>query len=289
MSKERQGVVDPRGFESLAEIYHRARPGYPEAVLDVLLPRVGVGPGDAVAEIGAGTGRLTEVLARRGLSVTALEPLQAMQKQAPCIEGVCWSAGTFEKTGLESRSQKWVVSAQAFHWADPKLALPEIHRILQPQGWLSVLWNVADVGSETLLRKAKGILKNHVPVFRFSRRERAWRRFASKVYGNLPDPLQGLVTRGVTRLGVPDRISRGVLLRSTGEFHCARYHEIHHHHEVDRDTFLDLWRSRLYLQTVAGGQALDDFLHELSDELDRQEIRSVKMPYVCVVWSARAR
>jgi len=281
--------VDPRGFESLAEIYHRARPGYPEAVLDFLLPRVEVAAGDAVTEIGAGTGRLTQMLARRGLSVNALEPLEAMRNQAPHIDGVCWSHGTFENTGLESRSQKWVVSAQAFHWADPKIALPEIHRILMPQGWLSVLWNVADVRSETLLRDAIGILKKHVPDYRFSSRVRAWRRLASKAYGNLFDPIQGMMTRGATLVGTPDRLSRGIVLRSTGEFHRARYHEIRHHHEIDRETFLDSWRSRLFPRSAAAPQAFDGFIQELKDELASRGIRTVRIPYICVVWSARAR
>ena len=289
MGKDRQGSVDPREFETLAQIYHRARPGYPEALLDDLMPRVGVAPGDAVADIGAGTGRLTELMARRGLSVTALEPLEAMRNQAPHIDGVRWSHGTFENTGLESQSQKWVVSAQAFHWADPKVALPEIHRILQPQGWLSVLWNVADVRSEPILVEAFGILKKYAPTYRFSSRSRAWRRVASRVYGSLPDSIQGVVTRGTTLIGVSDRISRGILLRSTGHFHRTLYREIRHQHEVDRDTFLDLWRSQLYLRSVAGGQAVSAFIQELSDELERREIATVRIPYVCVIWSAQAR
>ena len=289
MGKERQGAVDPRVFGSLAQVYHRARPGYPEALLDYLLPRVRIASGDAVADIGAGTGRLTEMLARRGLAVTAVEPLAAMRNQAHCIEGVRWSHGTFERTGLESQSQKWVVSAQAFHWADTKIALPEMHRILEPQGWLTVLWNTIDVRRESILVDAFGILKKHAPAYRVSNRTQAWRRLSSKIYGKLLDPIQGLVSRGTSLIGVPDRISRGVLLRSTGDFHRVRYHEIRHHRQVDRDTFLDLWRSQAYLRSVVGAHGLDDFIRGLTDELERREISIVRIPYICVGWSAQAR
>ncbi len=41
--------------------------------------------------------------------------------------------------------QQWAVAAQAFHWADPPRALPEIRRILQPNRYVTVLWNNRDV------------------------------------------------------------------------------------------------------------------------------------------------
>lgn len=64
----------------VADIYHRSRPGYPAALVDRLVARIGLTSGDAVAEIGARTGRFTSLLAERGFCVTALEPNSEMQR-----------------------------------------------------------------------------------------------------------------------------------------------------------------------------------------------------------------
>ncbi|MBA2774343.1 MAG: class I SAM-dependent methyltransferase, partial [Nocardioidaceae bacterium] len=57
-------------FGQMAEEYDRWRPGYPDAAVDWLAPPA---PG-RVADVGAGTGRLTSLLLSRGLTVEAVEP-----------------------------------------------------------------------------------------------------------------------------------------------------------------------------------------------------------------------
>src|SRR5690242_15455013 len=111
-------------FTHQASAYGRARPSYPVSLLDRLMARAGVRPGDRVADIGAGTGLFTQLLAERGLTVTAVEPNQAMRAEAPAMPGVTWIDGTFEQTNLPAASQAWVSAAQAYHWAKPEQALP---------------------------------------------------------------------------------------------------------------------------------------------------------------------
>ena len=132
-------------FTAQAEAYARARPGYPAEIVDRVVAAAGVRPGDAVADLGAGTGLFTALLAARGLRVTAVEPNAAMRARAPVIAGVDWVDGSFEAAGLPAASQRWVVAAQAFHWADPQRALPELHRVLGARGAFTVLWNDRDV------------------------------------------------------------------------------------------------------------------------------------------------
>ena len=66
-------AVDPRralSFGAFAEEYQRWRPGYPPDAVDWLVP-----PGATrVADVGAGTGKLTGSLLQRGLVVDAVEP-----------------------------------------------------------------------------------------------------------------------------------------------------------------------------------------------------------------------
>jgi SAM-dependent methyltransferase len=85
------------------------RPGYPPAALDAVLP-AGAG---RVADIGAGTGRLTRALAARWLSVIAVEPDE-------------------------------VAFAQSWHWVDGETAACEAARVLVPGGLLAMLWNLPE-------------------------------------------------------------------------------------------------------------------------------------------------
>jgi hypothetical protein len=46
-------------FDQAADLYDRARPGYPRALFDDLAELTGVGAGSRILEIGPGTGRLS--------------------------------------------------------------------------------------------------------------------------------------------------------------------------------------------------------------------------------------
>jgi SAM-dependent methyltransferase len=98
-----------------------------------------------VVDVGAGTGRLTEVLVGAGHRVTAVEPLPALrQKLAATVPEARLLAGTAEDLPLEDASANAVVVAQAFHWFDVEPALAEIGRVLRPGGRLGLVWNLRE-------------------------------------------------------------------------------------------------------------------------------------------------
>ena len=98
-----------------------------------------------VADIGAGTGKMSELLARAGAVVDAVEPSKAMRAQASSIPGVTWHGGVAEDTGLSDGAFDIVVFAQSWHWVDSELAGREAARILTPGGTLGIVWNQMDV------------------------------------------------------------------------------------------------------------------------------------------------
>ena len=130
--------------------YDSVRPAYPDeavaALVDAARRARGVeasGRDDALraADIGAGTGKMSELLARGGLLVDAVEPSEAMRAQASVIEGVTWHDGVAEETGLPNDVYDIVVFAQSWHWMDSDRAGLEAARILAPGGALAIVWN----------------------------------------------------------------------------------------------------------------------------------------------------
>ncbi len=86
-------------FTELAKFY-RNRPGYSGVVLECLKNHVlnSIGEGK-VADIGAGTGKLTENLAGLGLGGFAVEPNEAMRAEAENVSG----GGSFGRRELLKR------------------------------------------------------------------------------------------------------------------------------------------------------------------------------------------
>jgi SAM-dependent methyltransferase len=98
-----------RSFGSAVEAYVRGRPGYPEEAVRFVLPRVPC----SVVDVGAGTGKLTEVLVRLGCGVVAVEPDDEMRAR---IQGGDARAGVAEALPLADCSVDAVVAGQASHW-----------------------------------------------------------------------------------------------------------------------------------------------------------------------------
>lgn len=124
--------------------YEQLRPGFPDAVIRWLL-------GDAplrVADVGAGTGKLTRALLRAGHDVVAVDPSADMLAQLQrALPGVPVLVGTGEQTGLPSgrTGVEAMVYGQAWHWVEPTAGSAEAARVLPSGGVLGLVWNVMDL------------------------------------------------------------------------------------------------------------------------------------------------
>lgn len=140
-----------QGFTKEAQTYARGRPEYPAELAGWLTGTLGLGPGRHVADVGAGTGKFTKLLAATGAQVTAVEPVDAMRAE---IKGanVQAVAGTAQAIPLADGALDAVVCAQAFHWFASSDALDEFHRVLRPGGRLGLVWNVRDESVDWVAR-----------------------------------------------------------------------------------------------------------------------------------------
>ncbi|MFF3916905.1 class I SAM-dependent methyltransferase [Streptomyces sp. NPDC001852] len=141
--EESRRVHLSRTFDEDAELYDRARPGYPPGLYDDLADLAGARPGSRVLEVGCGTGQATVPLARQGCRITAVEAGPSM---AALARRNLAGAGTaevvtaeFEKWPLPDEPFDTVLSATAFHWIDPAVRVAKAADALRPGGALAVV------------------------------------------------------------------------------------------------------------------------------------------------------
>ena len=143
------GIVTPRfsdragSFHRAADVYERARPGYPRPAVEWAVGE----NSQRVLDLAAGTGKLTAGLVTLGHDVVAVEPLEQMIRQLKSsLPSVAPVMGVAERLPLARASLDAAVVAQAFHWLDPGRAFAELARVLRPGGTVALIWNVRDQG-----------------------------------------------------------------------------------------------------------------------------------------------
>jgi SAM-dependent methyltransferase len=129
-------------FDPVAELYDRARPGYPPELFDDLLRLAGLVPGARVLEIGCGTGQATVPLLDRGLDVTCVElgeslAAVARRKLGDRAEVV---VADFDRWQPERAGFDAVAAFTAFHWLDPETRFDRAAAVLGPGGSLAIAW-----------------------------------------------------------------------------------------------------------------------------------------------------
>jgi SAM-dependent methyltransferase len=127
-------------FAGVADAYDRGRPGYPPEAITIAAREFELHARDRVADLGAGTGKLTTALLDAGLDVVAVEPLEEMRARLPDVVEVV--AATAEDLPFADGSLAAAFSADAFHWFDADAAAAELFRVLRPRGGVALLWHL---------------------------------------------------------------------------------------------------------------------------------------------------
>lgn len=135
----------PLIHNQVAQLYDRARPGYPAALFEDILSYANLADDARVLEIGCGTGQATIPMARRGYTIDCLEPGAQMASMAraklasfPNVKVTCVS---FEAYSCPSATYHLLLSATAFHWTDPRIRFQKAHGLLTEDGTLALFWH----------------------------------------------------------------------------------------------------------------------------------------------------
>ncbi len=150
-------------FSNRVADYIRYRPGYPSAVRDVLRAECGLKSGHVIADVGSGTGFLSELFLKNGNRVFGVEPNEAMrlagEEYLASYDGFVSINGSAESTTLDDASVDFVTTGQAFHWFDQNAARREFIRILKPAGWVVVIWNERLTDASPFVREYEDLLR----------------------------------------------------------------------------------------------------------------------------------
>ncbi len=156
-------------FTGRVDNYARYRPSYPAAAIDLLEARCGLSPSAVVADIGSGTGILTELLLSRGAQVIAVEPNEGMRAAAEARLGgqarFRSVNGSAEAMTLPAGSVDLLVAGQAFHWFDGERARLEALRVLKPGRFAALLWNERPQELTAFIADYEALLRSHAPEY----------------------------------------------------------------------------------------------------------------------------
>jgi SAM-dependent methyltransferase len=191
-------------FGEVAELYDRARPGYPDALVDDVISFAGAAGAELRAvEVGAGTGKATVSFAARGVQILAIEPSPAMaavaRRNCEQFPGVRVEETSFEDWPAPAGAFGLVYSAQAWHWVSPDVRDRKAAQVLAPGGALAMFWH--------RVRWQAGQMRDDL--------ERLYDRLAPDLIaqrptfpGLTPNPGDGMVTEEIRKTGLFQDVTR---------------------------------------------------------------------------------
>ena len=248
-------------FSALAKNYIN-RPAYDTNLIEKIMDHIEKRISDiSIADVGAGTGKLTKVLAEMGgQNVLAVEPNDEMRKEGEIytvdFPQIHWSKGTGEETGLSDECADWVTMASSFHWTDPNKSLPEFSRILRKNGYLSVVYNTRDFKSSKLHEEIEEIIYEVAPNIK---------RVSS---GN------ALYTKKWEDI-----------LVSTDNFEDVKFIETLYVERMSKDRYMGAWKSVNDIRAQAGEEKFEIILKNIEEKISSLDF--IDVPYRMRSWTAK--
>ena len=227
------------------------RADYSVEALRQLFDKLACSPTIPVADIGAGTGKLTKELVKEGLSVFAVEPNKNMRMYGidnTKSGNVIWSEGVGENTQLPENKFQACFFGSSFNVVNQEKALDEVNRILKPQGWFVCMWNHRDTDDPTQ-KMIENIITNHIDGYNYGTRRQ--------------DPSH--------------------LIKKPGYFRKVEKIEVKFNVKMSKTQIVDAWKSHDTLFRQADGN-FSNIISAIAKSLDKS---SYTVPYFTRIWVAQ--
>ncbi|MBF7049138.1 class I SAM-dependent methyltransferase [Campylobacter volucris] len=248
-------------FSEVAKHYHN-RPAYSSMLIEKLIKCVNDKnkPILNVVEVGAGTGKLTKMLADDfNLNINAIEPNDNMREEGIKFtqnsKNIIWHKGSGEETNMPSASADWVIMASSFHWTDPKKSLPEFARVLNGGGYFTAIWNPRHIIKGSVFYEIEEEIKNIIPEL-------------------------NRVSSGTQNVKKWEEI-----LVSTGDFKDCFFMECDYFELMDKQRYLGAWHSVNDIQAQAGKERWEEILKMIENKISSMDM--IKIPYKIRAWTVK--
>ena len=175
-------------FSSQSHLYQKARPSYPQNVIDEILKHV---PEQTRAwDCGAGSGQFTKLLSPYFQEIIASDLSEQQISQAPQLPNVQYLVQPAEQNDFESSSFDLITVAQAIHWFNFDAFYAEVKRVLKPNG----LFSIVGYG---LIQAENEALQQEIQHLYFEILNGYWdaeRRYVDEAYSTIPFPFEEIET-----------------------------------------------------------------------------------------------
>ncbi|HEX7713431.1 MAG TPA: class I SAM-dependent methyltransferase [Bacillota bacterium] len=156
---------ESKRFDEAADYYDVYRPSYPQAVIDWLIENAGIRPQDKLLEIGAGSGKATELFVERGYELVCIEPGENLAKTGlrkfSGSHRVSYVVTRFEEWDEAENSFDFAFSAQAFHWVPKPIGFEKCARALKSRKYLALFWNWYPLGKDPVFNELTPVLRDY--------------------------------------------------------------------------------------------------------------------------------
>ncbi|QSJ14080.1 class I SAM-dependent methyltransferase [Nostoc sp. UHCC 0702] len=175
-------------YSPAAEAYNKARPRYPQNLIDQVVEVAQLSSDSKILEVGCGPATATVAFAQLGCSMICLEPnpdfYQLAQQNCQPYSHVEIQNTSFEEWTLESVKFDAVLAASSFHWISPEVGYPKAANALQENGYLILLWNKELQPCYEVYQRLSQVYQVHAPSLdRYE--DRNTQENILKVLGNL--------------------------------------------------------------------------------------------------------
>lgn len=171
-------LEESKRFDAAAEYYDVFRPDYPPELIDCIERESALGPRSRILEIGAGSGKASELFLNRGFELLCIEPgsrLAELGSRKHSGKKVKFAVSRFEDWDDEGRQFDLIFSAQAFHWVPQPEGYEKCARLLHQEGRLALFWNMYLRGDDPIDEELTAICSRY-KVVTYETKDEAERR-----------------------------------------------------------------------------------------------------------------